>query len=71
MYDYSGNYKPYLNLEGTKEEMLEVIERLDFDYITLGIINGKLFVGIRANELDPYLEKLINDNQPVVVHKKA
>lgn len=71
MYDYSGNYKPYLNLEGTKKEMLEVIERLDFDYITLGIINGKLFVGIRANELDPYLEKLINDNQPVVVHKKA
>ena len=36
MYDYSGNYQPYLNLEGTKEEMLEVIERLDFDYITLG-----------------------------------
>ena len=71
MYDYSGDYKPYLNLIGTKEEMLEVIERLDFDYITLGIIKGKLFVGIRANELDPYLEKLINDNQPVVVHKKA
>ena len=50
MYDYSGNYQPYLNLEGTKEEMLEVIERLDFDYITLGIIKGKLFVGI---ETDP------------------
>lgn len=51
--------------------MLEVIERLDFDYITLGIIKGTLVVGIRANELDPDLEKLINDNQPVVVHKKA
>ena len=69
MYDYSGSYKPYLNLQGTKEEMLEVIERLDFDYITLGIIKGKMVVGIQANELDPYLEKLINDNQPVVVHK--
>ena len=69
MYDYSGNYKPFLNLEGTKDEMLEVIERLDFDYITLGIIKGKMVVGIQANELDPYLEKLINDNQPVVVHK--
>ena len=46
MYDYSGNYQPYLNLEGTKEEMLEVIERLDFDYITLGIIKGTLDVSI-------------------------